>query len=72
MKINNLLTNNSEDVDVVMPMYNLIDYSKHFSKTSGTLRNYTRDVSVDPIANSQSFIYKPSITEKTDNDGNAK
>ena len=56
MKINNLLTNNSEDVDVVMPMYNLIDYSKHFSKTSGTLRNYTRDVSVDPIANSQSFI----------------
>ena len=28
-KINNVLTDNSEDLDVVMPMYNLLDYSKN-------------------------------------------
>ena len=42
-KINNTLIDNSEDSDIVMSMYNLIEYSKDYSKTSGSLRNYCRD-----------------------------
>ena len=36
------------------------------------MQNYTRDISVDPLKNSESFKYKTSITGKTANDGNAK
>ena len=36
-KINGTLINNSEDLDVAMPMYHLIEYSENDSKTSGTL-----------------------------------
>ena len=32
-KINNTLIDNAEDLDIVMPMYNLIEYSKNYSKT---------------------------------------
>ena len=69
-KINNALIDNAEDLDIVMPMYNLIEYSKNYSKTSGTLWNYYKDISTDPITNSESFKYKTSITGKTANDGN--
>ena len=41
-------------------------------KTSSTLWNYTRDIPVDPITNSESFKYKISITEKTADDDNTK
>ena len=53
-------------------MCNLIEYSKNYSKTSGTSWNYYKDISTGPIANSESFKYKTSITRKTANDGNAK
>ena len=36
-KINNTLIDNAEDLDVVMPMYNLIEYSKNYRKTTGSL-----------------------------------
>ena len=36
-KINNILIDNAEDLDIVIPMYNLIEYSKNYSKTSGSL-----------------------------------
>ena len=36
-KINNVFINNAEDLDIVMLMYNLIGYSKNYSKTTGTL-----------------------------------
>ena len=42
-KINNTLIDNAEDVDTVMPMYNLLEYSNNFSMTSGNLWNYYRD-----------------------------
>ena len=42
-KINNTLIDNAEDLDIVMLMYNLIEYGKNYSKTSGTLWNYYRD-----------------------------
>ena len=31
------------DLNVVMPIYNLIEYSKNYSKTTGSLQNYYRD-----------------------------
>ena len=36
-KINNTLIENAEDLNVVMPMYNLIEYSKNYRKTTGSL-----------------------------------
>ena len=63
-KINNTLIDNAEDLDIVMPMYNLIEYSKNYSETSGTLRNYYKGISIDPITDSASFKHKSSITEK--------
>ena len=75
-KINNVLIDNAEDLDVVMPMYNLLEYSKNYRKTAGSLWNYYRDepnnppatdYNVDPITNSESIKYKSSITGKTSN-----
>ena len=34
LKINNVLIDNAEDLDIVMPMYNLLEYSKSYSKTT--------------------------------------
>ena len=34
---------NAEDLDVVMPMYNLLEYSKNYRKTTGSLWNYYKD-----------------------------
>ena len=42
-KINNTLIINAEDSDIVMPMYNLIEYSRNYRKTTGSLWNYYRD-----------------------------
>ena len=75
-KINNVLIDNTEDLDVVMPMYNLLEYSKSYRKATGSLWNYYRDESnnppvadynEDPITNSEYFKYKSSITGKTSN-----
>ena len=35
-KINNALIDNAEGLDIVMPMYNLLEYSKNYSKTTGS------------------------------------
>ena len=42
-KINGTKIDNAEDLDVVMPMYNLVEYSKNYKKTTGSLWNYYRD-----------------------------
>ena len=42
-KINNTLINSAEGLDIVMPVYNLIEYGKNSSKTLGILWNYCRD-----------------------------
>ena len=42
-KINGELVENAEDLDIVIPMYNLLEYSKNYEKTSGSLFNYYRD-----------------------------
>ena len=57
---------NVKDLDVVMPMYNLLEYSKNYRKTTGSLWNYYRDEPSDPLSsNSESFKYKTSITGNT-------
>ena len=50
-------------------MYNLIEYSRNYRKTTGSLWNYYRDQPVDPIANSETFKYKRRIIGKTTTDG---
>ena len=41
--INGALIDNAEDLDVAMPMYNLLEYSKNYDKTAASLQNYHRD-----------------------------
>ena len=50
-KINNVLIDNAEDLDVVMPMYNLLENSKGYRKTTGSLSNYYSDEPNDFPAN---------------------
>ena len=55
-KINNVLIDNAEDLDIVMPMYNLLEYSKNYRKTTDSLWNYYRDEPSNPLSfNSESF-----------------
>ena len=69
-KIKGVKNDNVEDLDVVIPMYNLLEYSKNYKKTTGSLWNYYRDEPSDPLSsNSESFKYKASITENTYNIG---
>ena len=39
-KMNGVKIDNAKDVDVVMPMYNLLEYRKNYKKTTGSLWNY--------------------------------
>ena len=64
-RINNIDIDNAEDIDIVMPMYNLIEYSNNYSKTSGSLWQYYKDDPNDKITQSESFKSKIKITEKT-------
>ena len=63
--MNNAHIANAKDLDVVMPMYNLIDYSTNYSKTSRILWQYYRDDPNDILASSKSFKFNFSITGKT-------
>ena len=65
-KINGIKIDNAEDLDVVMPMYNLLEHSKNYEKTTGSLWNYYREEPSNPLStNSESFKYKTSILGKT-------
>ena len=70
--INNIQIDNAEYIDVVMPMYNLIEYSDNYSKTSESLWQYYRDDPNDNITQSESFKYKFKITGKTPAAGNTE
>ena len=71
-RINNTDIDNAHNIDIVMPMYNLIEYSDNYSKTSGSLWEYYKDDPNDNTANSESFKSKVKITGKTPNNGNTK
>ena len=67
-KINGVKIDGAEDLDVVMPMYNLLEYSKNYKKTTGSFWDYCRDEPSDPLSfNSESFKYKRSIQGNTYN-----
>ena len=84
-KINNRSIDNAEDLDIFIPMYNLLKYSDNYSMTSGSLWNYYRDginddenendanknmVNHNKTTTSKSFKYKTKITGGTANNGN--
>ena len=71
-RINNTDIDNTQDIDIVMPMYNLIEYSDNYSKTSGSLWQYYKDDPNDNIVQSESFKSKIKITGKTPAAGNTK
>ena len=43
-KINNTQIDNTEYIDIIIPMYNLIEYSDNYSKTSGSLWQYCKKI----------------------------
>ena len=79
VKINNTFIDNAEDLDNVMAMYNLLEYSDNFSMTSGSLQNYYRDEANDNVneiddndninnnktTTSKSFKYKTKMIGST-------
>ena len=71
-EINNTQIDNAKDIDIVMPMHNLIEYSDNYAKTSGSLWQYFRDEPNDNLADSESFKSKIKITGKTPNNDNEK
>ena len=47
-------------------MYNLLEYSKNYKKTTGSFWNYCRDEPSNPLSsNSESFKYKTNVIGKT-------
>ena len=71
-EINSAEIDNAKYVDVVMPMYNAIEYSNDCSKISGILWQYYTDDPNDNITESESVKYKTKITGKTSAAGNTK
>ena len=71
-EINNTETDNAKDKDVVMPIYNLIEYSDKYSKASGSLFQYYRDEPNDNAANPKSFRPKMKIRGNTPDADNKK
>ena len=78
-EINNIQVDNAEDIDIVMPMYNLIEYSDNYAKTSGSLWQYWKDVparnNIYNIINftednlTDSFNFKVKFAGQTGDDG---
>ena len=76
-RINGELIEDADDLDIVMSMYNLLEYSKNYRKTIGSLYNYYRDELSDDvddnnfdnikIVNSNTFKYKNKIIGNTYN-----
>ena len=78
-EINNTQIDNAKDIDIVMPMYNLIEYSDNYAKTKESLWQYCKDI---PARNANgeiiifsednttdSFKFKAKITGETGNGG---
>ena len=77
-EINNTQIDNAKDIDIVMPMYNLIEYSANYAKTTGSLWQYCKDIPArnnNQIVNftvnnlTDSFNFKVKFTGQTGDDG---
>ena len=75
-RVNGELIEDADDLDIVMPMYNLLEYSKNYRKTIGSLYNYYRDEFTNDdnynfaninVVNTEAFKYKNKITGNTYN-----
>ena len=71
-EINNTEIDNAKDIDIVMPMYNLIEYSDNYSKASGSIWQYYKDEPNDNLTDSESFKSKIKIIGEIPDDGNTK
>ena len=78
-KINGIKVDNAEDLDVVIPVYNLLEYSENYKKTTGSLWNYYRDEPssgtdanniIHSILNSESFDSKANFMENGETQNN--
>ena len=77
-EINNTQIDIAKDIDIIMPMYNLTEYSDNYSKTTGSFRKYCIDL---PAANRNAIVnftednltdscnFKLKIAGQTGNDG---
>ena len=71
IKIGEKTIDDAEDVDLVIPIYNLIEYSSNFSETIGSLWFYPRveptnfNVDIANNDNLKSFEYKDKLLETT-------
>ena len=67
LEINDEHVDTAENLDIVMPMYNLIEYSNNYQDSSAILYQYKRDEPPDALANnltqnnSDSFKYKVEL-----------
>ena len=78
-EINNTQIDNAKDIGIVMPMYNLIEYSDNYAKTTGSLWQYCKDIPARYANNiieeftggntTNSFNFKVKITGQTGNNG---
>ena len=78
-EINNTQIDNAKDIDIIMPMYNLIEYSDNYAKTTGSLWQYCKDIPARDANNiieeftggntTDSFNFKAKITGQTGNNG---
>ena len=77
-EINNTQVDNAKDIDIVMPMYNLIEYSDNYAKISGSLWQYCKDIPArnnDGIVvfnannTTDSFNFKAKFTGRTGDNG---
>ena len=76
-RINVELIEDTDYLDIVIPMYNLLEYSKNYRKTTGSLYNYYRDELTNDdndnksdnrnVVNSEAFKYKNKTTGNTYN-----
>ena len=60
---NNTQIDNAKDIDIVMPMYNLIEYSDTYAKTTGSLWQYCEDI---PARNNNNEITEVTLVNTTD------
>ena len=65
IEIHNTQVENSKDLDVVILMYNLIEYIDKYSKSFGRLWPYDRGETNAATADSGLLKFKLKITEKT-------
>ena len=72
IRINNIEIDNAQVIDIVVPIYNLIEYSDNYSKTSGSFWQFYKDDSNDTITQFELLKSKTKITGKNPGAGNTR